>query len=73
MFLFFGLDTYPQSRLGTDLYRYVSTSPDRRLVLGEVEAIIRRIKEIVRRNPKVLDTLNDRDRKFVEWILTLVK
>jgi len=41
--------------------------------LGEVEAIIRRIKEIVRRNPKVLDTLNDRDRKFVEWILTLVK
>ena len=41
--------------------------------MGEVEAIIRRIKEIVRRNPKVLDTLNDRDRKFVEWILTLVK
>ena len=73
MFLFFRLDTYPQSRLGTGLYTSVSTSPDRGLVLGEVEAIIRRIKEIVRRNPKVLDTLNDRDRKFVEWILTLVK
>jgi len=41
--------------------------------LSEVEVIIRRIKEIVKRNPKVLDTLNDRDRKFVEWILTLVK
>ena len=41
--------------------------------MSEVEVIIRRIKEIVKRNPKVLDTLNDRDRKFVEWILTLVK
>lgn len=67
------LDTYPQSRLGTGLYTSVSTSPDRGLVLSEVEAIIRRIKEIVKRNPKVLDTLNDHDRKFVEWILTLVK
>lgn len=41
--------------------------------MSEVKAIIRRIKEIVKRNPKVLDTLNDRDRKFVEWILTLAK
>lgn len=41
--------------------------------MSEVEVIIRRIKEIVKRNPKVLDTLNDRDREFVEWILTLVK
>lgn len=41
--------------------------------MSEVEAIIRRIKEIVKRNPKVLDTLNDRDRKFMEWILALAK